>query len=178
MVKSLQTAQELEEILGTKYFYRQSIYRLAQDGVISSYEVNGVYYFSSEEVTTQVLQRLARRIRNRFPWLAIRNLRIKFDESLSREITIYGFTNGSIIIGNTEFETEEDLLKKIENLREEVRNMPDVPVDPGDERPHMPPPPPGPHPGTRPGPEEHHREVMDVLRRLEERLRKLEERLG
>ncbi len=178
MVVSLCTAQELEEILGAKYFYRQSIYRLAEDRLISSYEVNGVYYFSKEEVATQILQRLAKRLRNRLPRIITRHLRVKYDETLTKEIAIYGFSNGLTITANTELETEEDLLKKIENQREEVTKMSDIPVGPNDGRPDMPPPAPGPHHGPRPGPEEHHHDVMEALRRLEEGLRRIEEKLG
>ena len=180
MVVSLRTAQELEEMLGAKYFYRQSIYRLAEDGLIGSYEVNGIFCFSSEEVINQVLQRLAKRIKNRFSWILTRNLRIKYDESQAQEIIVYGFNNGLTITANTKLETEEDLLKKIENQGEEVTKMPDIAVGPNDDRPHMPPtvPGPGPHHGPKLGPEEHHHDVMEALRRLEEGLRRIEEKLG
>jgi|GEM_PF-4629844 len=183
MAIDLKTAQELEQLLGTKYFYRQSIYRLAQDGQISSYEVNGVDYFSAEEVILKALQRLTRRLQTRFPWLDTRNLRVKNAHPGRKEITIYGFPGGFKISANTDLENEEDLLQKIENARKEVIGMPDLPVGMPDDGPHNPPPPPPPpppapgfHPEPPRGPEEHHREVMDVLRRIEDLLRRLVEK--
>ncbi len=175
MVVRLLTALEIEELLGRKYFYRQGIYRMAQEGLISSFEVSGVYYFSPEEVTVQALKRLARRLRDRFGWLDTRSLRVKHDEEAGKEILIYGFGDGSEIRANTQEETEEELLGKVESFRKEVKHMPDLPV--AGPEPHGPPPPPhhGPH---GPGPEEHHREILDLLRRLDERLRRIEERLG
>ncbi|MBI3577318.1 hypothetical protein HY086_04735 [Candidatus Gottesmanbacteria bacterium] len=178
MVIRLLTAQDLEELLGKKYFYRQSIYRMAEDGLVASYEVDGIYYFSAEEVITKALQRLGQRIRRRFPWLDTRRLRVKYDEETGKEIVIYGFADGRILRANTEEETEEELLQKVEILRKEVNTMPDMPIEPG--VPHGPPPPPpghGPH-GPGPGPEEHHREILDMLRRLEERLERIERKLG
>lgn len=170
---NLLSAQELEELLGKKYFYRQSIYRLAEDGKISAFQVNGILYFSSEEVVMAALRKLAYRIKSRYPEISKR-LRVKFDESQEKVLTVYGFPKDTKIIANTEEETEEDLLNKLEKLREEVKNMPDLPVMPPDQG-HEPPPPP-PHHGPPPPP--HHREMMDILRRIEERLRKIEERLG
>lgn len=176
MVVRLLTASDIEELLGQKYFYRQSIYRMAQDGLISSFEVSGVFYFSPEEVTVQALTRLARRLRDRFGWLDTRSLRVKYDEAGGKEMLIYGFRDGLVIRANTQEETEEELLAKVENMRKEVKHMTDLPVA-GPEPHGPPPPPPGPH-GPKPGPEEHHREMLDMLRRIDERLQKIEERLG
>jgi len=175
MVLRLLTALEIEELLGRKYFYRQGIYRMAQEGLISSFEVSGVYYFSPEEVTTKALQRLAHRISYRFPWLTTSSLRVKYDEEIGKEITVYGFRDGSAVRANTEEETEEDLLDKVGDFGKEVRIMPDIPVMPPE--PHGPPPPPPGHHGPGHGPHEHHHEIMDMLRRIEERLQRLEERL-
>lgn len=171
---TLLTAQQLEEFLGKKYFYRQGIYRLAEEGKISPYQVEGTLYFSSQEVVFVVLKRLATRLQNRFLWLNINPLRIHFDEVEGKIITIYGFPSGRKIEVNTEAETEEDLLTKVERLREEVKKMPDIPVRPIESRDEPPPPPPshGHHP-----PPPHQREIMDVLRRIEERLLRIEERL-
>ena len=169
-VANLYTAQELEELLGRKYFYRQGIYRLAEDGKISSFQVSGVLYFSSQEVATAILERLANRIRNRYPWIRF-PLRVKFDENQGKVITVYGFPNGKKIITDTVKETEEDLLNKIEILRGEVTKMPDIPVYPQDEQG---PPPPPPHHGPPP----HHREIIDALRRIEDRLARIEEKIS
>lgn len=178
-VANLHTAQELEELLGKKYFYRQSIYRMAEEGKINSYQVGGVLYFSSQGVVLAVLNRLVERIRYRYPWLGRFPLRVKNNEN--KELIVYGFPDGREITADTESETEEDLLNKIEGLREEVTKMPDVPVNP----PHEPGPPPPPHshhgpppPPPHHGPPPHHREIMDVLRRIEDRLARLEEKVG
>lgn len=172
---NLLTAQELEDLLGKKYFYRQSIYRLAEEGKIAAFQVSGVMYFSSEEVIIAVLRRLAERIRNRYPRLS-HLLRLKFDENQGKEITVYGFFNGQKVTANTEQDSEEDLLSKIEKVGREVRIMPvDIPVRPPHEPYDQPPPPP--HHGHKPQPP-HHIEIMEALRRIEERLARMEERLG
>src|SRR3989344_6576294 len=176
--KSLFTAQELEELLGKTYFYRQRIYRMAEDGKTSSYQVGGKFYFSKEELITASLNRLAARIRLRFSSLAP-ILRISFDENKDKLITVYGFPDKSVITANTESETEEELLRKVESKGREVKNMPDIPVGPGHHD-HNPPPPPH-HPPHHP-PHGHdnppHEEILEVLRRIEDRLVRIEEKLG
>lgn len=174
--KHLYTAQELENLLGSKYFYRQSIYRIAEDGRISSYLVNDSLYFSSEELILAVLNRLAYRIQTRFPWLNSSFLRVSFDEDKDKVIKVYGFADKSIITANTENETEEDLLKKIELKGREVINMPDIPVGPM--RPHDVPPAPPHHPPHNGHNRPPHEEVLEALRRIEERLSRIEEKLG
>lgn len=174
---TLLTALEIEESLGKKYFYRQSIYRLAEEGKISAFQVNGVMYFSSEQVVLVVLQKLAERIRNRYPWISSR-VRVKFDENQGKIMTIYGFTDGREIIANTEQDSEEYLLNKLEEIREEVIRMPDIPVRPPHEPFDEPPSPPPPHHGHRPPPPPHHEEILEILRRIEERLVRIEEKLG
>lgn len=178
-VTNLYTAQELEELLGRKYFYRQGIYRLSEDGKIKSYQVNGVLYLSHDELIIAVLNKLAERISYRYPWLIRFRLRIKNTEN--KELVIYGFPDGREITANAESETEEDVLSKIESIREEVTKMPDVPVHPeheGHEHPHPHehhgPPPPPPHHGPPP----HHLEMMEALRRIEDRLARIEEKVG
>lgn len=171
--KSLFTAQELEDLLGKTYFYRQRIYRMAEDGQISSYQVGGKFYFAKDELTLAALNRLANRVRLRFSRLAP-YLRISFDEIKAKEIRVYGFLDKSLIIANTESETEEELLRKIEDKGREVKNMPDVPVGPHHD--HNPPPPPHHPPHGHDIPP--HEEILEALRRIEDRLVRIEERLG
>lgn len=175
--KSLFTAQDLEKLLGKTYFYRQRIYRMAEDGKIPSYDVGGKFYFSKEEVVLAALNRLANRIRLRFSKLAS-FLRISFDENKNKVISVYGFLDKTIVTADTENETEEELLRKVENKGREVKNMPDVPVGPGH---HDAPPPPPHHPPHHP-PHGHdippHEEILETLRRIEDRLTRIEERLG
>lgn len=172
--KSLFTAQELEDLLGKTYFYRQRIYRMAEDGKISSYQIGGKLYFSKEELIAASLNRLAARIRLRFSKLAS-FLKLSFDESKAKEIRVFGFLDKSLIISNTEIETEEELLRKLEDKGREVRNMPDIPVGPshhGAPPPHHPPHPPHGH-DIPP-----HEEILEALRRIEDRLARIEEKLG
>lgn len=177
LAKNLFTAQELEDLLGRKYFYRQSIYRMAEDGRISSYLVNDSLYFSNEEVALAVLNRLAHRIQTRFSWLNSKFLRVNFEEDKDKTIRVYGFADKSVITADTENETEEELLKKIEYKGREVINMPDIPV--GLNRPHDVPPPPPPHHPPHHGHDRiPHEEVLEALRRIEERLSRIEEKLG
>lgn len=173
--KNLFTAQDLEKLLGGTYFYRQRIYRMAEDGKISSYQVGGKFYFSKEEVVLASLNRLANRIRLRLSRLAP-FLRISFDENKDKLIRVYGFLDESVVAADTNSETEEELLRKIENKGREVKNMPDIPVGPG----HHGAPPPH-HPPHHP-PHGHdippHEEILEALRRIEDRLVSIEEKLG
>lgn len=171
---NLFTAQELEERLGKKYFYRQGIYRLAEEGKISAFQVEGVMYFSSDQVIMAVLKRLAERISRRYPRISSQ-LRVKFDEREGKIITVYGFPDRRKITINTEQNSEEDLLNELEKGREGVIRMPDIPVRPSHEPYDEPPPP---HHGHRPSPPPHHEEIMEALRRIEERLVRIEEKLG
>lgn len=176
MVKStsLYSAQELEEVLGKKYFYRQGTYRLAEAGKIKAFQINNKSYFSKDDLVLVTLERLAERIERRHPWVPPDTLRVKYNQSEGKKITIYGFSRGESIAANTDKETEAELLGKIETIRREVKTMPDVPVKPH-HRPHPVPPPP-PHEAYPEPP--HHRDVMEALERIEDRLRKVEEKLG
>lgn len=173
----LYTALDLENILGKKYFYRQSIYRLSEETKISTYQIDSTFYFSKKELVEVVLNRLAHRISHRYHWVHKYFLRIKYDKN---KLDIYGFPKGIRISINTNEETEEDLLNKFQALREEVIEM-DIPIKPSHHGPdehkkpdhhehhkdH------GGHHGHNPEP---HREIMDALRRIEERLERLEEK--
>lgn len=174
-IANLHTAAELEELLGRKYFYRQSIYRLAEDGKIRSYLIYGTLFFSREELVLAVLKRLAHRLSYRYPW--VNKFRLKVKDTDNKEIVIFGFPQGREIMADTESETEEDLLRKVENFREEVIKMPELPVQPqdheheGHEHEHHGPP--TPHHGPP-----HHQEMMEALRRIEDRLVRIEEKIG
>lgn len=171
---SLLTAQKLEEALGQKYFYRQRIYRLGQSGVIPYYEVGGIFYFSEEDVIWAFLDQLAERIRSRFSF-DTSSLRVWYE---NKSMFVYGFPEGRSVAADTDKETEEDLLGKVEKLGKEVNSMAGRPVEP--HGPHHPPPPPHGHPPHHPpgpGPEEHHREVMDALDRVEAALARIEQKL-
>jgi hypothetical protein len=169
--KTLFTAQELEKNLGKKYFYRQSLYRLVENNEVRSYIVNNILYFSREEVIKLVLQKLAKSIARRHPWIPTNTLWIKYNKQL-KKIIIYGFNKNETIEANTNKQTESDLINKIESIRKEVKYMPDVPV-----KPHHDNPPPPPHHGLHHPKPPHHEEMMELLRRIEDRLRRIEEKL-
>lgn len=175
----LYTAQQLEELLGQKYFYRQIIYRLADEGVINAYNTDGTLYFSTEEVKKAVLEKLARRIRYRYPWILPYRFKISFNEQKAKEIRVYNPKSGFSMVSDTENETEEDLLKKIEISREEVIKMADIDVNPPEPEDHGPHHPPhhGPH-DPHHGPPPYHEEMMEMLRRIEETLKRIEDKLG
>lgn len=178
----LYTAQRLEELLGKKFFYRQSFYRLGEEGFVKSFNVDGTSYFSSEEIVDVVMQRLLRRLRNRFPWLQNKGIRIKFDfGQTGNRISLYGGHKGFKLEVDTSKETEEEFLRKVEKAREEVIKMQDFPLDQPPSPPHgaPPPPPPGPpgphHPPPPPPP--HHEAIMEALRRIEDTLKRIEDKL-
>lgn len=171
-IRPLFTAQELEKILGEKYFYRQSLYRLAESNDINFYLVNNTYYFSKNEIINSVLQKLAESIARRHPWIPANTIWIKYDKQ-NKKIIIYGFNNNETIEADTESETENDLLGKIEDIRKEVKHMPDVPVKPQHDT--LPPPPPHHGPYHEPP---HHEQIMEALRRIEDSLRKIEEKIN
>lgn len=177
---TLYSVQELEELLGKKFFYRQFFYRLAEEGLINSFNIDGTLYFSSQQAIDVVLQRLIRRLKSRFPWLLNKGIRIKFDK-LTKSISVYN-PRGFNLEANTDKETEEDFLKKIEARRGEVIKMQDFPIDQPPPPPYgaPPPPPPGPGPHHPPPPPlpPHHVEMMEALRRIEEALRRIENKLG
>ena len=185
--KNLSTAQELGNLLGKKYFYRQNIYRLAEDSSIPSFNIEGNLYFSAEDVKKALFLKLAKRIRNRFPNLRHKGLMVSYDEQRDKKITIYSTRLGFKLQTAPNLETEEDLLKKLEG--EEVKKMADFPVD-SEENGGPPPPPPshgphGPHHPPHHGPhhdphhgEPPHEEILEALRRIEDRLKRIEYKLG
>ena len=176
----LLTAQEIENLLGKKYFYRQNIYRMADDNIIPTFNVGGTLYFSPEDVKKAAFTKLARRIRARFPHLRYKGQVISFDEQKDKKIRVHSTRSRFEVIADPEIETEENLLKKLDE--KEVKNMTNFPVDP--EGPEGPPPPPphhghgphhphGPHHGFPPP----HEEILEVLRRIEETLARIETKL-
>lgn len=169
------TAQELEKLLGIKYFYRQGIYRMAESEKVNSYNIGKTLYFSKDEVINAALVRLVKRVERRHPWIPHDTLGLRYDEKQEKRIVIYGFSRGEEIVANTDEETEGDLIRKIEEIRKEVTQMPDVPVKPHP-RPHDKHHSPHHHgPHHRPP---HHEEILETLREIEDRLRKIEEKIG
>jgi hypothetical protein len=172
-MNDLFTAQELEQDLGKTYFYRQRIYRMAEGGELPSFSAKGVFYFNKSDVIAVVLKRLEERIVSRFPSMNSALLKARYDFKNKKLIEVEGFPGGRDAFVDTETETEEDLLEKIERIgREMIYMQPEPKPEPHREHPggHHPPP-------HEPEHVRHHRDVMDVLHRIEETLRGIEERL-
>ena len=118
---------------------------MADDNIIPTFNVGGTLYFSPEDVKKAAFTKLARRIRARFPHLRYKGQVISFDEQKDKKIRVHSTRSRFEVIADPEIETEENLLKKLDE--KEVKNMADFPVDP--EGPEGPPPPP-PHHGHGP----------------------------
>ena len=179
-MNDLYTAQEIESELGKAYFYRQRIYRMSQGG-LPSFSIKEVLYFNLPDVVAIALRNLEERIKSRFPQVNTATLRASYDFQDKKLIRVEGLPGGRIVTADTEVETEEDLLEKVELIGMEVISMP-AKHDPHHD-PHHPPAPkplyesrPGEH-EHEPEPKRHHREVMEILRRIEEMLRRIEEKL-
>lgn len=171
-MSDLLTAQEIERELGKAYFYRQRMYRMVDSGELPSYTVKGTLYFNRTDVISLLLNQLEKRIESRFSHMDTSMLRASYDQ---KQVKVEGFLEGRSAYVDTEVETEVELLEKIENIGKEVITMAAKPEL------HKPAPPPHghhphPHPHHEPEPKRHHRDVMDALRRIEDRLTKIEEK--
>ncbi len=114
------TPIEAEKLLGSKYFYRQRIYRLADKNKLSKYDFQGKVCFSISDILKIFLKDLELRIAEKFPELEIENLRIFYDTTTERRVVVDGIF-GSGVFANTDLETEEILLDKIRNIVEVER---------------------------------------------------------
>lgn len=113
----LLSATEIEERFGAKYFYRQRIYRLAEKGKISNFNHGGRVCYLPSHVLKAFLKDLELKIENRFPEIDHLKLQIYYDTVRGRRIVVDGLF-GKSVWANTDKETEEDLLKKMEGIRE------------------------------------------------------------
>lgn len=117
------TASEIEEALGSKYFYRQRIYRLAESGAITAFERKETTVFLGNLVLKAFLKDLSEKIKQRFPEINIEKLSIFYDPSDKRRIVVDGLFGKGISV-DTDKETEEDLLKKIASIIEWMQAEP------------------------------------------------------
>src|SRR3989338_7892680 len=109
----LLTALEIEEGFGRKYFYRQRIYRLVEKGKIPAFNHKGQSCFIPSHVLKAFLKDLELRIASKFPEVDRSKLQIFYDTVRGKRVIIDGLYGKSLWV-NTEEETEEDLIKKIE----------------------------------------------------------------
>lgn len=118
----LMTAQEIEEALGSKYFYRQRIYRMAEAGKITAFERKSAAttVFLGNLVLKAFLQELTDKIKLRFPEIDVTKLSIFYDPYDKRRVIVDGLF-GKGIYADADKETEEDLLKKIASIVEWIQ---------------------------------------------------------
>jgi len=113
----LLTPKEAEEKFGKKYFYRQRIYRLAKGGKIMDFKFRGQTCFLDKHILQAFLKDLELRIQSKFPEIDVGSLRVFYDTTKGKRIVVDGLFGKGISV-NTDEETEEDLLNKIESVVE------------------------------------------------------------
>lgn len=172
MNKTLLTARQVEDELGRGYFYRQHIYRLADERMIESYLIDEKLYFSVDEILNATFSRLKKKINRRFPRRFLRRMRVAFNPLEKNEITIYKTKPKLAVSVNTTIDSEEVLLTKLEQVRKEVKIMIDKPIHDHDEHDHD-----HPRPRHSHGPMKHHHEMMKRLERIEDLLERIEEKV-
>lgn len=172
MNKKLLTAQQVENEFGRGYFYRQHIYRLADENVIESYHIGSKLYFSIDEIVDISISRLKKKLARRFPRRFLRGMRTSFYPLEKNEIKLYKTKPELSVSVDTRTDSEETLLTKLEQVRKEVKIMPDRPIHDHDEHKHD---------HSRPhhshGPMKHHHEMMKRLERIEDLLERIEEKV-
>ena len=111
----LYTAVEAENKFGSKFFYRQKIYRLAERKVIPSFIKNKDQCFIGSDILKGFIKELELKIEGRFPMLEISKIQVFFDLVNGKRVVVDGLFGKSISI-NTDLETEEDLLLKLKTI--------------------------------------------------------------
>jgi hypothetical protein len=119
-INHLMTPLEAEEMLGKKYFYRQRIYRLAQNKEISSFQLKGQACFLGSHILKATLAGLNKKISAILPQVDLSTIRIFYDTAHGKRIVVDGLFGKGISV-DTDNETEEDLLKKIETIADWIR---------------------------------------------------------
>lgn len=130
------TPIEAEEFFGAKYFYRQRIYRLAEAKKITEFKLRGQACYLGQHIISAFIQELHARIKTRFPEIDSSSLEIFYDAVSGKRIVIDGLYGKSVAV-NTETETQDDLLSKIQHVIEWFASKPaeievienDVPVN-------------------------------------------------
>ncbi len=113
----LMSALEIEEALGSKYFYRQRIYRMAEAGTITTFERQGKSVYLGNLVLKAFLKDLEEKIATKFPDFKDQKLQVFYDQFDKRRIYVDGLF-GKTIYADTDKENEDDILKKISNIVE------------------------------------------------------------
>lgn len=119
----LVTPLEAEELLGRKYFYRQKIYRLAEKGKIPAFKLRGQNCYLGSHIVSAMLKDLELHIASKFPEIDTQDMRIFYDTARGKRIVVDGLFGKGITI-DTDLETEEDLIQKINHIIEWMRSEP------------------------------------------------------
>jgi len=119
-INHLLTASEAEELLGKKYFYRQRIYRLAENNKITTFTRKDRTVYLGNHIVQAFLKELSLRIQDKFPEININSIRIFYDTVTGKRIVIDGLL-GKSISANTDEDNEEDVLGKISSVLEWLR---------------------------------------------------------
>lgn len=120
-INRLFTAQEAEKMLGRRYFYRQRIYRLAENKkIIGLTRKDSVIVYFGNQVVQGFLKDLSLKIEAKFPEINIDSIRIFYDSVTGKRIVIDGLFGRSISI-NAETENEEDVISKISGILDWVK---------------------------------------------------------
>jgi hypothetical protein len=119
----LMTPVEAEDIFGSKYFYRQRIYRMVEVGKIQTFQLRGQTCYLGSHILKAFLKDLELKIASKFPNLDVRALKIFFDNTHGKRIVVDGLFGKGVAV-NTDEETEEILLQKIAGIVEWIRSQP------------------------------------------------------
>jgi len=109
------TPIEAEKILGHKYFYRQRVYRLAEKEKLNQYSFQGKACFSIGDILRVFLKDLEIRLADKFPGLDLEKVKIFYDATGLKRVVVDGIAGEGVSV-DAEFETEEDLLNKVDSV--------------------------------------------------------------
>lgn len=110
----LMTALEAEDELGKKYFYRQKTYRYHEAGRLHAFAFRGRQAFLPHKLLQPYLEDLKQKLLKQFPELQYSEA---FYDDATRRVIVDGIF-GRYVAVNADKENEEDLLRKIANLKE------------------------------------------------------------
>lgn len=110
----LMTAVEAEDELGKKYFYRQKTYRYHEAKRLHAFDFHGKQCFLPNTLIKPYIEDLKAKLDRQFPEL---NYSEVFYDDLTRRMVVDGIF-GRFVAASTDGENEEDLLRKVANLKE------------------------------------------------------------
>lgn len=130
----LMTAVEAEDELGGKYFYRQKTYRYHEAKKLHAFDYHGKQCFLPKMLIKPYIEDLKKKLDRQFPELTYSEV---FYDDRTRRMVVDGIF-GRYVAVNTDQENEEDLLKKIANLKEwfleQGESLSDVPEVQSDDK--------------------------------------------